>query len=284
MAQKVLAIEATRRPGEDLVDALPYIDPLTPDIKKQVEALIEAEMRTSSKRPADYLKELPALPPAKFEGHPLLQAEYERVRARQPMPPLDITRFRLDPPPMAKRGDVGAWRSALDNAGAQLEHQLNRISNLELLLKFGPNAWRAQVQLSGAAAKQLEAQLTETRKQARAWGGGGAGRIDALNRERKVQQMAAGMELRRLEDEWANAVRKNLEICMACEKLEAEVAMLAAQLPPGAAGGGGGAEGQQQGGGGGGEQGQQQGGGGGGGELANGGQHEEAGGAEPMVE
>jgi pre-mRNA-splicing factor SPF27 len=66
------------RKGEDLIDALPYIDPLTPDIKKQVEALIEEEMRSSAKRPADYLKELPPLPPAKFEGHPLLQAEYER--------------------------------------------------------------------------------------------------------------------------------------------------------------------------------------------------------------
>lgn len=55
--------------------------------------------------------------------------------------------------------------------------------------------------------------------------------IDALNRERKVQQMTAGMELRRLEDEWANAVRKNLEISMACEKMEAEIRMLRAQLP-----------------------------------------------------
>jgi pre-mRNA-splicing factor SPF27 len=81
------------------------------------------------------------------------------------MPPLDVTRFRLDPPPQQKRGDPAAWRAALDNANAQLEHQLNRIANLELLLKYGPNTWRAQAQLSGAAVKQLEAQLTETRKQ-----------------------------------------------------------------------------------------------------------------------
>ncbi len=81
------------------------------------------------------------------------------------MPPLDVTRFRLDPPPAAKRGDAAAWRAALDNAHAQLEHQLNRIANLELLLKFGPNTWRAQAQLSGAAAKQLEAKLADTRKQ-----------------------------------------------------------------------------------------------------------------------
>jgi pre-mRNA-splicing factor SPF27 len=256
--EQPLALTHGSSTSDDLIDALPYLDPLTPEMKREVEGLIEAEMRASTKRPADYLREMPPLPPAKFEGHPLLQAEYERcaaestralldalrkpcdaqrhtqqlttttrnnqnknsVRARQPMPPLDVTRFRLDPPPAAQRSDPNAWRKAADNACAQLEHQLNRIANLELLLKFGPNAWRAQAQLSGAAAKQLEARVTDLHK-----------RVDALNRERKVQQMAAGAELRKLEDEWASAVRKNLEISLACERLEAEVRMLAAQVP-----------------------------------------------------
>ncbi len=66
------------RRREDLIDALPYIDPLTPDIKKQVEALIEEEMRSSKKNPADFLKELPPLQPLKFERNPLLAAEYAR--------------------------------------------------------------------------------------------------------------------------------------------------------------------------------------------------------------
>ena len=104
------------------------------------------------------------------------------------MPPLDVARFRLDPPPAAKRSDPAAWQAALDNAHAQLEHQLNRIANLELLLKFGPNTWRAQAATSAAVAKQLERDLAATRAA-----------VDRLNRERKVQQMAAGNELRRLE-------------------------------------------------------------------------------------
>ena len=68
------------RKGEHLIDALPYIDPLTPDIKKQVERLVEEEMRASTKWPADYLAELPP-PPAPTlsdEAHPLLRAEHER--------------------------------------------------------------------------------------------------------------------------------------------------------------------------------------------------------------
>lgn len=66
------------RRGQELIDALAYIDPLTPDVKQQVDKLVEEEMRRSTKRPADYLKEMPPIRPARFEGHPMLQQEYER--------------------------------------------------------------------------------------------------------------------------------------------------------------------------------------------------------------
>lgn len=66
------------RKNQELVDALAYIDPLTPDVKQQVDKLIEEEMRRSKLRPQDYLNKLPPMPPAKFEGHPLLQKEYDR--------------------------------------------------------------------------------------------------------------------------------------------------------------------------------------------------------------
>eukprot|EP00775_Hariotina_reticulata_P005887 gene5887-6128_t len=158
------------RRGQSLIDALAYIDPLTPDVKQQIDKLVEEEMRRSSKRPADYLKELPPMPAVKFEGHPMLLQDYDRVRAGQPMPPLDVTRFSLNPPP-------------------QLEHQMNRITNLELLLKYGANAWRAQTQLDESLQKQLETTLQGIRKQ-----------TDSLNRERKLQQSAAGSQLRVLED------------------------------------------------------------------------------------
>ena len=65
------------RKGEDLIDALPYVDVLHPDVKRQVDVMIEEEMRTgSTMRPADYLKELPPVPQAKFS--PILATEYER--------------------------------------------------------------------------------------------------------------------------------------------------------------------------------------------------------------
>ncbi len=84
-AAKVLALDYKAygqsggwRKGEDLVDALPYIDSLTPELKQQVDALIEEELKRSTKKPSDYLREMPSLPPTVFEGHPILAAEYER--------------------------------------------------------------------------------------------------------------------------------------------------------------------------------------------------------------
>ena len=63
-----------------------------------------------------------------LQGHPVLKAELERVRSGLPMAGLDIARYRLDEPSLNRRNDIAAWRSALDNAHSQLEHQYNRFS------------------------------------------------------------------------------------------------------------------------------------------------------------
>lgn len=66
------------RKGQELIDALAYVDPITDDVRAKVNKLIEEEMRRSTKKPVDYLKEMPPVPPARFEGHPMLKEEYER--------------------------------------------------------------------------------------------------------------------------------------------------------------------------------------------------------------
>ena len=109
-----------------------------------------SQLASSTKTPADYLASLPPPPPSSLADRPLAAAELARVASGQPLPPLDASRFRLDPPPASRRSDPGAWRAALDNARAQLEHQHTRLLNLELLLQHGPRA-------AAAAAAHAEA-------------------------------------------------------------------------------------------------------------------------------
>lgn len=54
---------------DDLVDALPYIDNdyANPELKAEVDKLLEDEMRRSTKRPPDFLAELPPAPTFDFE-------------------------------------------------------------------------------------------------------------------------------------------------------------------------------------------------------------------------
>lgn len=55
--------------------------------------------------------------------------------------------------------------------------------------------------------------------------------VDNLNRERKLQQHAAGAELGALQAEYLELVHKNAEIDAACRGLEAEVAAMRGALP-----------------------------------------------------
>lgn len=74
----ILMLEAPPQPSQpawrvsadaEVIDALPYIDDdyADPRVKAEVDRLVEEEMRRSSKRPADFLKDLPPLPKLKFE-------------------------------------------------------------------------------------------------------------------------------------------------------------------------------------------------------------------------
>ena len=63
------------------------------------------------------------------QDHPMLQAEWMRVCDQQSMSRIDITRYALEPPPIAKQADPQAWRRAVENAEAQLEHQATRCAS-----------------------------------------------------------------------------------------------------------------------------------------------------------
>ncbi|KAF9142369.1 hypothetical protein BGX30_002798 [Mortierella sp. GBA39] len=179
-----------------------------------------------------------------FSSNTLIQQELDRVRRGKPMDPsLDLSRYQLDPPTSSSSSTTTSntttangsaetitpsaseelpegrtqWLKALDNANAQLEHQNQRVLNLELVQKFGGNAWNVHnyqleydVSLLRGAVDKKKAEIME------------------LNKLRKRDQMDVAESLQRLEAKWAEMISSTLQVEVASASLQAELAQLKA--------------------------------------------------------
>ncbi|CAG8553287.1 12734_t:CDS:2 [Gigaspora margarita] len=109
-------------------------------MRAKVDKLVEQEMR---KRPSQSKRDYASHFPSNFElfkESPILGTEYQRVQQGKPITEMDTSRYKLIEPD--DKEDEESWKKAVDNSNAQLYHQNHRFFNLELLQKFGANAWK----------------------------------------------------------------------------------------------------------------------------------------------
>lgn len=178
--------------------------------------MVEEECRRY-KPTKNYLEHLGPAENTAFETE-LLKHELERIQNRIPMEGLAMKRYELPPPPAGKLSEVGAWTESVKNSMAQLEHQSVRAINLELMMDYGCEAWKSNLEVLTALQAKAQSQLQELRKE-----------IQEVNWQRKSKQMQAGEKLRALEAHWVLLVSKNYEIEQACAGLEEEIYILKSQ-------------------------------------------------------
>lgn len=147
-------------------------------LREKLEAEIEAELAAVPLDDVDISSRLPSELPELFTSSDFLRSELARISSGSKPPRgtgLDSVRYTLPAPP--GNAPEEAWKKALDNAGSQLEHQQLRLGNLELMQKYGSNAWRVANFLVEKEIERIEKQTEEVKL-----------RTEELNRERKARQ------------------------------------------------------------------------------------------------
>jgi pre-mRNA-splicing factor SPF27 len=218
-AAAMVAAEAANPSNVD-IDAMPYVDQQMETIeqmKAYVDHLVAEEMKTFA--PRDYLSHLPE-PELKFLERPMLKAELERVQAGGEMAQMDTSRYAVAPPSGEQASDPAAWKAAISNAKAQLEHQVVRGENLELLRDYGPANYQGYSKYLDAVQQGMEAQRDDLKR-----------KVDEINRGRKSEQLGAAERLHGLDQKWKTLVFGNRQIEEACIAMEGEIKRIKGDKP-----------------------------------------------------
>ncbi|KAK1654343.1 Pre-mRNA-splicing factor SPF27 [Colletotrichum phormii] len=191
-------------------ESLPYIDDEpTPAEREAAESLIRAELSTFTPAPAPNYKE------PSFSS--LVELELERVASKQPLKAIDLERYQTQEPfsdseATSTEEDRIRLADSLQKAYISYAYLDTRAQNLNLLDKWGKNAWLIGNWGLENELKGFERDLAETKRL-----------IDVLTVTRRRQQEEVAAEMKGLEENWKKGVGRTLETEIAVEQLRREV-------------------------------------------------------------
>ncbi|EGD78502.1 hypothetical protein PTSG_09200 [Salpingoeca rosetta] len=190
--------------------ALPYVDDIEAS-REQVNALLAEEMGSMGKpSQKQYLSHLPLPKAFQFERTSMVKHHLQEMEeGSYKSPEFDTYRYDLPAPSQALKNDPEAWKESVKNAYAQLEHQRNRIDNLELMTQFGGQKWTRYVEQLQALQNRLQAALDAINQD-----------MEDINWQRQNEQQAAGQEFYQLEVRWGELVAANYQLETICRAIE----------------------------------------------------------------
>ncbi|GMF11069.1 unnamed protein product [Phytophthora lilii] len=193
-----------------LLDALGYVDAEynSPQSQQQVQQLIRAEMATFAPPPDRYLGYLPPYSP-RFGGSARLQSEFKRVAANVPLDAVDLNRYQVRAPTGKHAADVAAWERAVSQLEVALEHQSNRVVNLELQQGYGTKLAKVRATMLDGVNAQYEHAVKETKAAS-----------DKINLARQQEQARNAAKLQQYQSRYYELLAKNASIKRACAQQE----------------------------------------------------------------
>ena len=117
----------------ELVDALSYSE-----TQEGQEAAVARELAQEMRSSPAPLAALPELS-ARFADSVFLATEFQRLQSGRPSLAVGSKRAAVSAP--AAQNDAGAWEKALTQLKAELGYQHSKLLDLQLLQKYGKDAW-----------------------------------------------------------------------------------------------------------------------------------------------
>lgn len=196
-------------------DALPYYDNEIdrPGMQSKVEREIANEMK---KGRVESIAD-DRLPPSieLFQNSPELAELLQKAGESVSLNVLDRSRYQLPGPSKGIEATTEEWEASLHNAEAQLMHSEARLTNLELLKKYGANHWRLHNFQQEAFLRHYQGASSEIQSE-----------TTSLNRNRKRAQTEAGNDLTRLNKRWAELLNRSLNVEFANIAMTGEIQAL----------------------------------------------------------
>lgn len=189
-------------------DTLPHIDPVpASEALASANALVEAELAKEDQ--SNLHASIPEYPGTKYSQ--LIDTEHARLAAGEAKDGgIDLSRYEaLDAP---ERGDLEAWKAALQQAYASLEYLHGREINLSLLETYGKNSWLIGNNQLEDILRNLEREVEASKLE-----------LGGVEQERKRAQENVGDEMRSLEDTWRKGIGRMIETQAAVEGLKQEI-------------------------------------------------------------
>jgi pre-mRNA-splicing factor SPF27 len=202
------------------IDSLAYIDSHLKDdarVREEMGRLIKEEMNklAYAKKLEDYLVDY-QMPHLEYINNPLVVKEIERVEKEKKLNIFQTSiATKFEEPAPNKYHDYATWEKLLQKVHLSLQQYNIKNFNLDLLIKFGPEAWKKHLAAFECLVNQLDNEKINLETQ-----------CEEINKQRKFSQIEFNENVIDLESKHSYYLNQYVGIQKECLKLKYKIKKL----------------------------------------------------------